>query len=120
MIDKRELKKQYQQTLPPMGIYQIMNLATSRILIGSSKNLPGKLNSSRFQLKMGSHMNRELQHDYLQYGEDGFSFSVLDTLDPKEGLDHDYAGDLAVLEEMWLDRLQPYGEMGYNTQRKRV
>jgi hypothetical protein len=118
MIDKKELKKQYRQTLPPMGIYQITNLATGRMLIGSSKNLPGKLNSSRFQLQQSSHMNRELQRDYAQYGEDGFSFLVLDLLDPKEGLDHDYTRDLAVLEEMWLERLQPYGERGYNTAKR--
>ena len=43
MIDKKELKKQYKQTLQPMGVYQIKNLVNGKIFIGSVKNLPGKL-----------------------------------------------------------------------------
>ncbi len=114
MTDKKELKKQYKQTLPPMGIYQIKNLANEKILIGSSKNLPGKANSCMFQLRQGSHMNRELQDDFRRLGMERFEFSVVDCLDPREGPDYDYTGDLAALEEMWLERLQPYGEKGYN------
>ena len=64
MIDKKELKKQYKQTLQPMGIYQIKNLVNGKIFIGSAKNLPGKLNSVKFQLENGSHMNSELQKDF--------------------------------------------------------
>jgi len=114
VIDKRELKKQYKQILPPMGIYRIENRVNGKILIGSSKNLPGKANSYRFQLKQGSHMNRELQRDYIQFGENNFTFAVLDCLEPKEGPEHDYTSDLAALEEMWMEKLQPYGERGYN------
>ena len=114
MLDKKELKKQYKQSLPPMGIYKIENLVNGRMLIGSSKNLPGKSNSYRFQLKQGSHMNRDLQKDYTQFGEKNFKFSVVDYLEPKDGPDHDYTGDLATLEELWLEKLQPYGEKGYN------
>ena len=114
MIDKKELKKQYKQTLPPMGVYRIENLVNGKILIGSSKNLTGKVNSYKFQLKQGTHMNRELQRDYIQFGEENFSFAVLDYLEPKDGPDYDYANDLATLEEMWLEKLRPYGEKGYN------
>ncbi len=117
MTDKKELKKQYKQTLPPMGIYKLENLVNGRMLVGSSSNLPGKENSYRFQLRQGSHMNRELQRDYNRYGEDKFVFSVVDLLETKEGPDHDYTGDLAALEEMWLERLEPYGDKGYNKKR---
>jgi group I intron endonuclease len=113
-MDKRELKKQYKQTLPPMGIYKIENLGNGKILIGSSKNLPGKANSYKFQLKHGSHMNRQLQSDYNRFGEENFAFEVVDYLEPKDGPDHNYTNDLAALEEMWLEKLQPYGETGYN------
>ena len=97
-----------------MGIYKIENLVNGKILIGSSKNLPGKENSYRFQLRQGSHMNRELQRDYSLYGEEKFLFSVVDYLEPKDGPEHDYTGDLATLEEMWMEKLQPYGDKGYN------
>jgi hypothetical protein len=114
MVDKQKLKKQYQQTLPPMGVYQIKNLVNGKIFIGSSQNLPGKINSHRFQLKMGSHMNRVLQGEYTLLGEEKFSFTVLDYLEPKEDPKYDYTADLKVLEEMWIERIQPYGEKGYH------
>lgn len=114
MTDKRELKKQYKQTLPPMGVYRLENLANGKVLVGSSRNLKGKANSYKFQLKQGTHMNRELQKDFNHYGEDSFAFEVVDYLETKDGPDHDYTDDLAALEEMWLEKLQPYGEKGYN------
>ena len=39
---------------------------------------------------------------------------ILDEISAKEGPDHDYRDDLASLEELWLEKLEPYGEKGYN------
>jgi len=114
MINKRELKKHYKETLPPMGIYRIENLINGKILVGSTRNLTGKANSFRFQLKQGAHMNKELQKDYIQFGEETFSFAGVDYLEPKDGAEYNYTNDLAVLEDMWLEKLQPYDEKGYN------
>lgn len=97
-----------------MGIYQIKNMVNGKIFIGSSKNLHGKFNSYKLQLKLGSHVNRELQKDYTHFGEDKFSFEVVDNLEPKEDPNYDYTEDLAVLEEMWIEKLQPHDEKGYN------
>lgn len=100
-----------------MGIYQIKNLLNGKIFIGAAQNLPGRLNSCKFQLANGSHMNRELQQDYSQLGEAGFSFEILDRLEPKDDPLWDCDGDLKTLEELWLDRLGPYGEKGYHTRK---
>jgi len=116
-MDRRERKKKYKQTVQPMGIFQVRNNVIGKIFIGSGKNLPGNLNSQRFQLNSGTHMNGELQRDYAQLGEGHFSFEILDTLDPKDDPEYDYTKDLAVLEEMWRDKLQPYGEKGCNKKR---
>lgn len=114
MIDKKELKKQYKQTLPPMGVYQIRNLVNGKIFIGSSKNLHGKSNSFRFQLNAGLHVNTQLQSEYTQLGEENFVFEVLDHVEPKEDLAHDFTNDLLTLEELWIEKLQPFGDKGYN------
>jgi group I intron endonuclease len=119
MIDKKKLKEQYKQTLTPMGVYQIKNLVNGKVFVGSSKNLPGKINSHRFQLKQGSHMNRALQQDYSHFGEDRFSFTILDYLEPGMDPKHDYTEDLKVLEEIWMERLQPYGDRGYHQQNQK-
>jgi group I intron endonuclease len=120
LIDKKELKKKYKETLTPMGIYQIKNLVNGKIFIGSSKNLPGKINSNRFQLQMGSHMNKELQKDFVSSGENNFFFGILDYLEPKEDPKYDYTEDLKVLEEMWLEKLQPYAGNGYNIKKRKA
>lgn len=115
MIDKKELKKQYKQTIQPMGIYQIKNLVNEKIFVGSAKNLKAQTNSNKFQLNAGIfYINKELQKDYTELGEGKFSFEVMDYLEPKKELDYDYTKDLAVLEEIWLDKLQPYDDRGYN------
>ena len=113
-MDKKELKKQYKQTVQPMGIYQIKNLMSGKIFLGFAKNIPGKLNSVKFQLEHGSHPNRDLQKDFNDLGEKNFSFEAVDYLEPKEDTGYDYSEDLSVLEEMWLEKLQPFSEKGYN------
>lgn len=116
-MNKRELINKYKQTVQPMGIYQIRNVKNGKIFIGSAKDLRGRINSNKFQLKMGSHLNKKLQQDYNQLGEEGFSFDILDYLKPKEDLKYDYTEDLKILEEMWLEKVQPYNEKGYNSQK---
>jgi nitrate/nitrite-specific signal transduction histidine kinase len=120
MIDKKAIKKQYKQSLTPMGIYQVTNTVNGKIFIGKAMNLPGKLNSVSFQLAQGAHMCRELQADYVRMGKDKITVAVLDYLEPKNDPTYDYANDLQTLEEIWLEKLQPYGDKGYNTRRRKT
>ncbi|MFH1196322.1 MAG: metalloregulator ArsR/SmtB family transcription factor [bacterium] len=118
MIDRKEIIRKYKQTVQPMGVYQIRNLMNGKILIGSSKNLNGKSNSYIFQLNSGSHMNSALQKDFAEFGEKNFIFEIIDRLDPKEEPGYDYTEDLKELEKLWLEKLQPYGEKGYNKKKE--
>ena len=43
---------------------------------------------------------------------------MLDELRPAEGAGGDYKEELAFLEELWLEKLEPYGERGYNEKRR--
>src|SRR5690349_9023499 len=79
---KKDLKKEYQQTDLQMGIYQIKNSVNGKIFIGAGENLPGIINSNRFQLKLGNHKNKALQEDWNRYGEDVFIFEILDEIQP--------------------------------------
>jgi group I intron endonuclease len=117
-MNKKELINQYKQTIQPMGIYQIKNKKNDKIYIGSAKDLRGIINRDKFQLKNGLHLNTEMQKDYNEIGEEGFSFDILDYLKPKDDLNYDYTDELKLLEEMWLEKLQPYNEKGYNTKKQ--
>ena len=113
-MDKKDIKKAYKQKPPDMGIYQVKNLASGKIYVGRAMDLNGKLNSERFQLKNGMHMNREMQKDFNELGEEKFAFEVLDRLQPQQGAGHDLGQELKELEAIWLDKLRPYNNKGYN------
>jgi len=113
-MNRKEIKKKYKQTIQPMGVYRIKNLENGKIFIGSSKNLHAKANSWKFQLRGGAHVNRDLQKDFNMLGEDKFVFEIIDKLEPKEDPRYDYTKDLETLEELWLEKLSPYGDKGYN------
>jgi hypothetical protein len=115
---RKELKKEYQQNHTPMGVYQIRNIANDKVLIGTALNLPGAINSNKFQLNAGSHPNKRLQAEWREFGSESFSFEIVDELRATEGPVRDYRADLEFLEEFWLEKSQPYGEQGYNQKKK--
>jgi len=75
-------------------------------LFGSSPDAPAMLNRIRAQLSMGSHPKRELQQDWDAGGEDAFVFEVVDDLPPPQHPGDDIADDLALLRELWREKLQ--------------
>ncbi|MBO0858103.1 MAG: GIY-YIG nuclease family protein [Chloracidobacterium sp.] len=117
MSDKKsELKREYKLNPRPMGVYQIRNVINEKVLMGAANDLPGVLNRHKFQLKMGNHPNAALQADWNELGAEGFAFEILDEITPKEGRDD--RKELAFLEELWLEKSQPYGARGYNEKKK--
>ena len=115
---RAEMKRIYKQESPDMGVYQIKNKLNGRIYVESCKNLTGTRNSRLFQLKMGTVVfSRELQKELTEFGAESFDFSVLEVLgkpEPGENVDR----LLAALESHWLEKLQPFGEHGYNSLKK--
>ncbi|MDH3404448.1 MAG: GIY-YIG nuclease family protein [Acidobacteriota bacterium] len=111
---RKELIRQYKESPRPMGVYRVRNTLDERSLVGSSLDVQAMLNRHRAQLRMSSHRNARLQGDWDARGAEAFVFEVLDLLPPREEPDYDPADDLAVLEQLWLERLTPYGERGYN------
>ncbi len=105
MTSHKELKYQYKQTRMDMGVYQIKNIRNGKLIIGSSSNIRAIMNRNRFVLKYGAHKNRELQNDWNEFGEGGFSMEVMELLEQNEEIESDYSDELAALEEKWLKRL---------------
>lgn len=114
MTDRRALIRQYKETPRPMGAYCVRNTVNGKALIGVARDVPGKLNSHRAQLRMQAHRNAALQQDWNAFGADAFVFEALDLLQPSDRPGYDPGDDLRVLEQLWLDKLQPYGERGYH------
>ncbi|MDO7907453.1 GIY-YIG nuclease family protein [Paenibacillus sp. JX-17] len=112
MNRRKELNAQYQEIKIEAGVYRIINRKTGRMLVDSTPNLKS-LNGKRFTLNMGTHINKQLQQEWKTYGEDAFDIEVLEVLKPKEDPFFDAKDALEKLEQHWLDKLQPYGDKGY-------
>ena len=113
-MNRKELVRAYKEARRPMGIYRVHNIRDDKSLIGSSVDLPSALNRERTTLRFGGHRNAALQHDWVALGPDAFVFEVLDTLAPPEDQPgYDPKDDLRTLEQLWRERLQPFGDRGY-------
>lgn len=114
-VDKKALKKEYKEAVPRAGVYRVRNTADDRSLVGSSANVRAMLNRHRAALRMNAHADKALQRDWNERGEAAFEFEVLDEIEPPaDRPNYDPKDDLKALESLWLDRLSPYGERGYN------
>ncbi|MDF2962579.1 MAG: hypothetical protein K0S39_4314 [Paenibacillus sp.] len=113
MNRRKELVQQYKEIKTEAGIFQIRNTVNQKVFIGSTVNLKS-LNGKTLELKLGSHLNRQLQAEWNQFGEDAFVIEVLEVLARKEEGYFDAKDALKKLEEKWLNKVQPYGERGYN------
>ncbi len=114
----KELKREYKERKKPAGVFQIKNTVNGKILLGSSLNLEGPLNSHRFMLSTGAHRNPGLQKDWNTYGPDKFVFEILEVVKESTDPNFDVGDELTLLEQIWIEKLQPFGERGYNTDSK--
>ncbi|MBI1933158.1 MAG: GIY-YIG nuclease family protein [Ignavibacteriales bacterium] len=113
-MNKKELKKQYLQNLPAMGIFKVENSVSKKLFVDFGLNVKGKINGCKFQLDNNSHPNKGLQEDYNTFGGNNFIFEVIDILEPKDNESKNYVEELKILEEMWIEKLKSYNEFGYN------
>lgn len=85
----------------------IKNDKNNKIYIGSSVNIEERWKTHRKQLKKGNHHSTHLQRSWNKYGEDNFTFSVIE-----------YIEDINALlekEQYWLDKYKSYEyNVGYN------
>jgi group I intron endonuclease len=88
------------------GVYSIINTKTGQVYIGSSQNVRKRWTSHRHQLRKGSHENARLQRAWIKYGEDYFSFGLLESA----GL-----AELLEVEQAWIDIMPCHvSQGGYN------
>jgi hypothetical protein len=111
---RKEIHREYKERVKPAGVYQVKNLANGKVLLASSLNLEGPLNRHKFMLKIGSHTNKALQKDWNELGPEQFVFEILEEVKQKDDPGFNLKDELTLLEMIWLEKLQPFGERGYN------
>lgn len=103
---RAELRRQYKEAHPPMGVYAIRNLRTGQCYVQASMNVEAAMNRDRFELRFKRHRNSELLRDWLAQGADHFRFEVLDLLKKREEPDFDYKAELALTLALWREELK--------------
>jgi hypothetical protein len=107
MDRKKELKMQYREMRPPMGIYMIRSKSSNKCFIEATQDLKSRINRAKFQLGAGSHPNKELQQEWNEYGTENFTIEIIENLeyDKKDEAKTDYSEDLALLQMIYEERL---------------
>lgn len=66
------------------GVYSIINKINYKTYIGSSKDIDRRWREHINNLNKNKHINHALQHDWNEYGQDNFKFSVIKQCDEKD------------------------------------
>lgn len=115
MKSRKNIIREYKERPKPAGVFQVKNTANGKVLLGSSLNLEGPLNLHKFMLSTGHHDNKALQQEWNEYGADKFIFEILEMVKVTDNPNFNLDDELTLLEQIWLEKLQPFGERGYNT-----
>lgn len=86
------------------GIYLITNIETNKQYVGKSKDIERRWKQHMNNLNCNEHHNKELQEDWIKYGQDKFTFKILESCSEKL---------LSNREKHWIDIFNAR-EYGYN------
>lgn len=88
------------------GIYKILNNITNKCYVGSTKNFDIRWNQHLKNLKNGRHSSIKLQRSFDKYGENAFSFHIIEYVEYEKNLIIDK-------ENYWIHNLNSKSN-GYN------
>jgi group I intron endonuclease len=118
MKTRKDILREYKERKKPAGVFRLRNTVNGKFLFGSSLNLEGVFNRHKFLLSIGKHENEALLKDWKEYGADAFVFEILEEVRFTDDEFFDLKDELTLLEQIWSEKLQPFGENGYNTDPK--
>jgi hypothetical protein len=107
---RKELKDAYRERARTAGGYRVVNKSTGRYLLATSATLdqvPNKLAFARSTGNLGV-LDLRLKAEAAEHVVDAFEIEVLEEFEPdKSATDAEIRDDLAVLEALWKDKLDP-------------
>jgi group I intron endonuclease len=99
----------YNQKAPKIGgIYQILNLKTNKIYLGSAQSFRRRWKDHINYLMLKKHSSPLLQKSFDKHGKDNFIFQII------EIIKFPTRKNLLSREQYFLDKIQPFEENGYN------
>lgn len=109
MDRRKELKWQYKQMRPIMGIFTISSNQSNRCYLEAAADLKSTMNAAKFKLGAGLHPNRELQKEWDDQGAENFTVEILEILEyDKDESKTDYQDELELLEMVWREKMSRF------------
>jgi hypothetical protein len=103
---RRVESRRVRDAFPPMGVYAVRELRSGQVRIGSSRNVYARLNRIRFELRLGTHADRDLQEAW-RLDPARVSFDVVELVKERTDAAFDYAEELSLLEQLHRAQLLP-------------
>jgi group I intron endonuclease len=89
------------------GIYLIKNTVNNKVYVGSAINISNRWSRHKHDLKEGKHHSEHLQKSWDKYGEQSFTFEILEEVTNPE--------HLLAYEQVYLDYYKSFEvDRGYN------
>lgn len=97
------------------GIYKIENLINKKLYVGSSNNIKRRWGEHIKSLNNNLHPNKHLQFSWNKYGQNNFTFNVLEECEEYNLLEREqfYIDDLNVLNDSIGYNIAPYADKPY-------
>lgn len=118
----KELKepKLYIMTMNKVsGIYTITNKVTGKLYIGESLDIYRRWHDEHIpQLRKNRHYNKELQNDFNKYGEENFSFEILQRYSRNDPIST--KARILILESYFITQFENAGISLYNVENTMV
>lgn len=97
------------------GIYTITNRATGKLYIGESLDIYRRWHDEHIpQLRKNCHYNKELQNDFNKYGEENFSFDILEQYSGNDPIST--KARILILESYFITQFEKAGISLYNSE----
>ena len=114
MKSKKAIKDRFKEIKLKIGVFQIKNTLNDKILIESSTDLVSIWNKYTFQLNGGLHQNSSLQKEWIEFGQENFTYDILSEIKQDESKTIDYRKEAKLLAKLFIDEMQPFDDRGYN------
>lgn len=115
MKELKEPKLYIMATNKVSGIYTITNKVTGNLYIGESLDIYRRWHDEHIpQLRKNRHYNKELQNDFNKYGEENFSFEILERYSGNDPIST--KAKLLILESYFITQFEKAGISIYNAE----
>lgn len=106
MEKRKELKRQYKEMRPEMGVFAVRSFVDGKIYLEAAADLKSAMNACKFKLQANMHPHKSLQRKWNEFGKQNFVLEILDVLEySKDEAKTDYDADLEILKSLCEERL---------------